>query len=338
MSSDDTRDPYRQAGVDVQEGDRAVELYRRLESSRRPEVVAGIGGFYGAFRLADQFVLAAGADGVGTKVLVAAELRRYDGIGQDVVAMNVNDILTGGAEPLFFLDYLAVGHLDADVAARIVRSVDAACREAGCALLGGETAEMPGVYQPSHFDLAGFAVGRVLPDRIPPPPVRPGMVVVGLASSGFHANGYSLIRRIVAETHLNLGDPSPEGNDTWADVLIRPTRIYVRPVLDWIRRYPVAAMAHVTGGGLAANLSRVLAGHGARLSRTALPVPPAMETLRQRGGLSDEEMRRVWNGGIGFCLVVPASVADELVGAARDVGWAAAPLGLVTAEGAVVWE
>jgi phosphoribosylformylglycinamidine cyclo-ligase len=337
MSNAETRDPYRRAGVDVQEGERAVDLYRRLESSRRPEVLAGIGGFYGAFRLADNLVLAAGADGVGTKVLLAAELGRYDGIGQDVVAMNVNDILTGGAEPLFFLDYLAVGHLEAEVAARIVQSVDAACREAGCALLGGETAEMPGVYQPRHFDLAGFAVGRVLPDRVPPPPVRPGMAVVGLGSSGFHANGYSLVRRIVADTHLNLDDPSPDGPGTWADELLRPTRIYVRPVLDWIRRYPVAAMAHVTGGGLAANLARVLAGHGARLSRTALPVPPAMEALRRRGGLSDEDMRRVWNGGIGFCLVVSDTVADALVGEARAAGWEAAPLGTVTAEAAVVW-
>jgi phosphoribosylformylglycinamidine cyclo-ligase len=337
MSAGESRARYRAAGVDVAEGERAVARYQALVSATRPEVMAGIGGFYGAFRLADDTTLVAGADGVGTKVLLAAESGIYDTVGRDVVAMNVNDILTAGAEPLFFLDYLAVGRLDAEVAARVVAGVDAGCREAGCALLGGETAEMPGVYRTGHLDLAGFAVGRILTDRVKPPPVRPGLQIVGLASSGFHANGYSLIRRMLRDHRIDLADPCPGSVRTWGEELLEPTRIYVRPVLAWIRRYGIAAMAHVTGGGLAANLARVLDGYGARLVRQALPIPVAMQALMTIGGLEEDEMRQVWNGGVGYCLVAPEEEAASLVGEARAVGWEAAAIGVVTEDPELLW-
>lgn len=327
----DGRPRYREAGVDVAEGDRAVGRYRELVRATRPEVLGGIGGFYGAFRLDDRHTLVASADGAGTKVLLAAKLRRYDTVGIDLVAMNVNDILTAGAEPLFFLDYLAVGRLDADVAARIVAGVDAGCAEAGCALLGGETAEMPGVYRPEEWDLAGFAVGRVVADRVEPPPVSAGQAVIGVASSGFHANGFSLVRRILDETGLDLETRAP-GGSTWGEALLAPTRIYVRAVLSLIREVPVAAMAHITGGGIGGNLVRVLDGLGAELDPHALPVPPEMEELRTMGGVSEAEMRQVWNAGVGFCLVVPQDAQAAAIDRLAALGHAAAAMGRVTRE------
>ena len=327
----DDRPRYRVAGVDVTEGERAVDRYKALVRATRPEVAAGIGGFYGAFRLDARQTLVASADGVGTKLVLAGRLQRYDSIGIDLVAMNVNDILTAGAEPLFFLDYLAVGKLRAERAAAIVAGVDRGCMEAGCALLGGETAEMPGVYGPEGWDLAGFAVGRILEDRVPAPPVEAGQVVVGVASSGFHANGFSLVRRILEEAAVDLDGDAPGGR-TWGEALLRPTRIYVKPVLALLREIPVAAMAHITGGGIAANLARVLGERGACLEAGALPVPPEMEALRRLGGVTEGEMRRVWNAGVGYCLVVPEAAADAAVQRIQDGGFDAARLGVVTDE------
>ncbi len=326
--ADNSRPSYQKAGVDVGEGERAVRRYQELVQATRSEVEAGIGGFYGAFRLDSGGTLVAGADGVGTKVLLAQRLRRYDTVGIDVVAMNVNDILTAGAEPLFFLDYLAVGRLDADVAARIVAGVDAGCREAGAALLGGETAEMPGVYGPEQWDLAGFVVGRVLTDRVPAPAVAPGQVVLGLPSSGFHSNGFSLVRRILDDEEVDLDAPAP-GGKSWGETLLTPTRIYVKAILDLVRKVPVAAMAHVTGGGLAANLVRVLQGRGARLHRDALPVPAAMEELGRMGGVSENEMRHVWNAGIGYCLVLPPEAVPRALERLAAWGQEARPIGEV---------
>jgi phosphoribosylformylglycinamidine cyclo-ligase len=306
-------DTYEAAGVHLGAAETLVDLLRARVRSRRPEVVGEIGGFYGAFRLPDGTVLTAGADGVGTKVLVARALDRWDTVGIDVVAMNVNDILTGGAEPLFFLDYLATGRLDPERAAAVVAAMDRACQEAGCALLGGETAEMPGVYEDGVMDLAGFAVGRVIPDRVEPPVVEPGQRIVGLASAGVHANGFSLVRRILSATGTRLYDRVPGTDASYGEVLLTPTRIYVRPVLDVIRRWPVAAMAHITGGGLVGNLPRVLGGRGARIRRT-WPVPPVFSAIQRLGQVSDAEMMRVFNLGIGFCLVVAPDVVAEVVG------------------------
>ncbi len=334
LPADGIRARYKTAGVDVTEGERAVHRYQSLVQAIRPEVEAGIGGFYGAFRLDGGGTLVAGADGVGTKVLLAERLQRYDTVGIDLVAMNVNDILTAGAEPLFFLDYLAVGRLDADIAAQIVEGVDAGCREAGAALLGGETAEMPGVYGDGQWDLAGFVVGRILPDRVQAPLVAAGQVVLGLPSSGFHSNGFSLVRRILNDAKIDLHAPAA-GGDSWGETLLTPTRIYVKPILSLVRQVPVSAMAHVTGGGLAANLERVLGGRGARLHRDTLAVPAAMEELRRLGGVSEEEMRQVWNAGIGYCLVLPAEAAGPAMERLAASGQEARPIGEIVDEAGV---
>jgi phosphoribosylformylglycinamidine cyclo-ligase len=327
--SDGDAPAYRAAGVDIDAAERLVALLRARVTATRPEVTAGIGGFYGAFHLPDGTELVAGADGVGTKVLVARDLGRFDTIGIDLVAMNVNDILTAGAEPLFFLDYVAVGRLDPEQVAQIVAGVDRGCREAGCALLGGETAEMPGLYRPGDLDVAGFAVGRVVTARAPAPPVGPGQHIVGIASSGLHANGFSLVRAILAQAKVDL-DGRVAGTDTrWRDELLRPTRIYVRPVLELCTRFPIAAMAHITGGGLIGNLPRVLGGHGARIRFGAWPVPPVMRELQRLGNVSEGEMARVFNLGIGFCLVVPAEVTEDVLAAVQAAGWPAWDIGVV---------
>ncbi|MCL8207906.1 MAG: phosphoribosylformylglycinamidine cyclo-ligase [Actinomycetia bacterium] len=327
--SDSEAPAYRAAGVDIAAADRLVALLRARVTATRPEVTAGIGGFYGGFRLPDGTELVAGADGVGTKILLARELGRFDTIGIDLVAMNVNDILTAGAEPLFFLDYVAVGRLEPEQVAEVVAGIDRGCREAGCALLGGETAEMPGLYRPGDLDLAGFAVGRVLSRRHPAPPVSPGFRIVGIAASGLHANGFSLVRAILERARVDLRDPVGESGTSWAEELLRPTRIYVRPVLDLCTRFPVAAMAHITGGGLVGNLPRVLGGFGARLAFGAWPVPPVMRELQRLGGVTDAEMARVFNLGVGYCLVVPPEVVADIVAALGAVGWPAWDIGVV---------
>jgi phosphoribosylformylglycinamidine cyclo-ligase len=323
---------YRAAGVDIRAGDDTVARLRRRLVSHRPEVTAGIGGFYGGFRLADGTTLVAGADGVGTKVLVAAELKRWDTIGVDLVAMSVNDILTAGAEPLFFLDYVAVSALDPEWIATVVAGVDQACAAVGCVLLGGETAEMPGLYAPGHLDLAGFAVGRVIADRVAAPPVAPGQRVVGLASSGLHANGYSLVRKIVAERGLSWDTEIPGSGERLGDAALCPTRLYVKPVLAVIRQHPVAAMAHITGGGLVGNLPRVLNGLGARLDTSRWPRPPIFSALMAWGPVEPDEMAEVFNLGIGYCLVVPPAAVAAVLRTLREMGWAAWDIGEITEE------
>jgi len=303
---------YRRAGVDIEAGDEAVRRIAPLaRATSRPEVLGGIGAFAAFVRVPSGFrepVLVSSTDGVGTKLKVAFAADRHDTVGVDLVAMSVNDVLVHGAEPLYFLDYIGMGTLDPARVETIVRGVVEGCRQAGCALVGGETAELPGLYAPGEYDLAGFAVGVVERVRIVDGAgVSPGDVVLGVASSGLHSNGYSLARRIVFDVlRLPLDAELPGTGRPVVDVLLEPTRIYVRPILALLGRTRVRAMAHVTGGGLVGNLPRVLPeGCRAVIRRSAWPVPPVFETLRKAGGVADVEMFRTFNMGIGFVVVVP---------------------------------
>ncbi len=307
---------YREAGVDIDRGADFVERIRAAaESTRRPEWLDGLGGFGSLFRLDlarwRRPVLVSGTDGVGTKLRLAQAMGKHDTIGVDLVAMCVNDVLVQGAEPLFFLDYLAVGKLEVAVAARIVEGIAEGCRQAGCSLVGGETAEMPGFYPPGDYDLAGFAVGVVEEDGlITGAGIAPGDAVVGLPSSGPHSNGYSLIRAVLAEKYGEdlagaLAREAPWGGETLGEALLRPTFIYVKSVLPLLAEGRVRGMAHVTGGGLTDNLARILPpGTEAVLNPAAWTVPPVFRFLQEKGGVADEEMRRVFNCGLGFLMVV----------------------------------
>jgi phosphoribosylformylglycinamidine cyclo-ligase len=308
------KDAYKDAGVDIEAGDETVDrIARHVRSTYRPGVIGDIGGFGGLFSLMGRYrdpVLVSGTDGVGTKLLLAQRLGRHDTIGIDLVAMCVNDVVVCGAEPLFFLDYFATGRLDPAEAEQVVAGIAEGCRQAGCALIGGETAEMPGMYAPGHYDLAGFCVGAVERDQIlDGAQIRPGDALIGLPSSGVHSNGYSLVRHLL--------DPLPMDEDLWGlgaplgEVLLRPTRIYVKQLLDLRTRYELLGMAHITGGGFTGNIPRVLpAGLGARVDAGSWPVPPIFDLLRTRGGLSDAEMYRTFNNGIGMVVVVRSDVAD----------------------------
>lgn len=306
---------YRSAGVDIDAGNRLVDRIRPLASSAsRPEVLGGLGGFGGLFRLPAGYrepVLVSGTDGVGTKLLLALETRKHDSIGIDLVAMCVNDILVSGAEPLWFLDYYACSRLDVDVAETVIAGIAEGCRQAGCALLGGETAEMPGMYPGDHYDLAGFAVGIVEHSEILDGKLcTAGDAVLGLASSGPHSNGYSLIREILvrsgAHQHIQL-----EGENL-ADLLLRPTRIYVQAVQALRRSISVNALAHITGGGLTENLPRSLPGNlAAILDPHAWPQPAVFRWLQEQGQIGLEEMRRVFNLGLGMIAIVPWDARDE---------------------------
>lgn len=319
---------YKQAGVDIAAGNEAVRLMKSaVRSTFRPEVLADIGGFGGLFALNTgkyrEPVLVAGADGVGTKLKIAFLLDKHDTIGQDAVAMCVNDIAVQGAEPLFFLDYLAVGVLDPVKAAAIVGGVAAGCRLAGCALLGGETAEMPGIYQPEEYDLAGFAVGVVEKNKIVDGTgVREGDVLIGLPASGLHSNGYSLARHIFfAQAGWQIDRYVPELGRTLGEELLEPTRIYARPLLAALEMVRVGGMAHITGGGLVENIPRCLPeGLGAVLDRSAWEVPPVFSLLQSLGDVPDYEMVQTFNMGLGLVLVVPekeAALAERLL---REAG------------------
>lgn len=301
---------YRSAGVDVEAGDALVEAIKPIAArTRREGVVDGLGGFGALFEIPKRYrdpLLVAGTDGVGTKLKLAFELNRHDTVGVDLVAMCANDVLVQGAEPLFFLDYFATGRLAPDVAVDVVRGIGAGCEQAGAALIGGETAEMPGMYAPGEYDLAGFCVGAVEKDAvIDGSAVQPGDAVVGLASSGPHSNGYSLIRRVVEAGGLDL-NASFEGATVGA-ALLCPTRIYVKPVLGLLESVEVRAIAHITGGGIAANLARVLPqGVTADISRSAWRQPGIFDWIRDHGRINDSEMLRTFNCGLGMILVVPA--------------------------------
>lgn len=327
---------YLDAGVSLDAADEIVDkIAPAVRRTHSPRVLPCHGGFAGLFRLdyeARLFarnyrdpVLVSCTDGVGSKVLIAAQLKRYDTVGIDLVAMSVNDLLTTGAEPLFFLDYVAVHKLDTDLVAQVVKGVAAGCEEAGCALLGGETAEMPDLYRRGHFDLAGFAVGVVeRPRMIQKQWVKPGDVLIGLSSSGIHSNGYALARKVLLrEALLPLHRPIDGLVEPLGDTLLRPTRIYVRPVLQLLRHYRgrpmITAMAHITGGGLPGNVPRVIPDDcDAILRRGAWPIPPIFGLLEHHG-VPEEEMYRVFNMGIGYVIAVrPKSAAIVERRLARD--------------------
>jgi phosphoribosylformylglycinamidine cyclo-ligase len=299
---------YRDAGVDIDAGDELVERIKPFaRRTMRPEVLSSIGGFGALVEVSKKFrnpVMVSGTDGVGTKLKLAFRMKKHDTIGIDLVAMSVNDILVTGAEPIFFLDYFACGKLTVAVAADVVKGVAAGCEQAGCALIGGETAEMPGLYDPNEYDLAGFALGLVEKDRIiDGSTIVPGDVVVGLASSGVHSNGFSLVRKILAVTEASLDDPF-DGR-TLGEALLEPTRIYVKPVLALLDKMPVKGIAHITGGGLVENVPRVLpAGTGARLEKSRWPRPAVFGWLQEQGNVPEAEMHRTFNCGIGMVLVL----------------------------------
>jgi len=320
---------YRDAGVDIDAGDRLVESIKPLaKKTLRKGVLAGIGGFGALFEIARKDyrepVLVAGTDGVGTKLKLAFELKRHSTIGIDLVAMSVNDILTHGAEPLFFLDYYACGKLDVATATEVVKGIAAGCEQAGCALIGGETAEMPGMYPTGEYDLAGFAVGVVEKSRIiDGSAIAEGDAVLGIASSGAHANGYSLIRKIIAVKGLDLS--AKFHGRPLSEALLEPTRIYVKPVLKLVQSVTVKGLAHVTGGGLIENVPRVLPKRlAARIERAAWPAPPLFGWLKDEGNIADAELYRVFNCGIGMVAVVGAGDADpalKVLKAAGETAW-----------------
>ena len=313
---------YRDAGVDIDAGDDLVERIKPYaRRTLRPGVLAGIGGFGALFEMPKGYrepVLVSGTDGVGTKLKLAFELARHDTIGIDLVAMSVNDILTLGAEPLYFLDYYACGKLDVATASEVVKGIATGCERAGCALIGGETAEMPGMYAGKDYDLAGFAVGAVERGQIlPRADVVAGDVLIGLPSSGVHSNGYSLVRRLVSEATLNWDAPAPFGGSaTLAQALLVPTRIYVKPILKAVRETGgVKALAHITGGGLSENLPRVLPdGFAAHVDLGTWKAPAVFGWLQQRGRLDDAEVLRTFNCGMGMIAVVAEDRADAVIG------------------------
>lgn len=308
---------YRDAGVDIDAGDALVEAIKPFaKRTMREGVLGGIGGFGALFEISKKYrepVLVSGTDGVGTKLKLAFHLNRHDTVGIDLVAMSVNDILVQGAEPLFFLDYFACGKLDVKTAADVVKGVAYGCEQAGCALIGGETAEMPGMYPDGEYDLAGFAVGAVEKSKlINGTTIVPGDVVLGLASSGIHSNGYSLVRKIIDVANPDL-DADLDGRSL-ADALMAPTRIYVKPLLALMNSMEVKGMAHITGGGLVENIPRVLQKHlTAVLEKDAWPMPPLFNWLQKHGNVADSEMHRVFNCGIGMIVIVSKENADVAI-------------------------
>ena len=333
MSADTESLSYRAAGVDIDAGDEVVERIKPLvRRTYRPEVMAGLGGFGALFELAGRYrepVLVSGTDGVGTKLKLAQELGRHDTIGIDLVAMCVNDVLVQGAEPLFFLDYFATGKLDVDTTVAVVGGIAKGCEFAGCALIGGETAEMPDMYPPGEYDLAGFCVGAVEKSAlIDGSAIQAGDAIIGIASSGPHSNGYSLVRKIVKRAgspfDLDLGGVK------LADALLAPTTIYVKPILKLMREQSVHGMAHITGGGLKENIIRVVPEHlGIALDSSSWTLPPVFEWLRREGNVARDEMFRTFNCGIGYTLIVAASASASTIAALAALGLDAVAIGEV---------
>jgi phosphoribosylformylglycinamidine cyclo-ligase len=332
---------YAQAGVDIDAGNRMVELIKPLvRATARPGADAEIGGFGGLFDLKRigyrDPVLVAATDGVGTKLKVAIETGRHDTIGIDLVAMSVNDLVVQGAEPLFFLDYYACGKLEPEIGAAVVAGISIGCREAGCALIGGETAEMPGVYQGDDYDLAGFAVGAVERDAIlPRSDIADGDIIVGLASSGIHSNGYSLARKVVEKTGLPWAAPAPFLPErSLGNAILTPTRIYVKACITAIRETKaVKGMAHITGGGFPDNIPRILPkGLGARIDLTQITVPPVFQWLAREGNIAQNEMLRTFNCGIGMTVVTAPGEVDAVTKTFERSGETAVVLGTVTKE------
>ncbi|HBG99213.1 MAG TPA: phosphoribosylformylglycinamidine cyclo-ligase [Rhodobacteraceae bacterium] len=327
---------YAQAGVDIDAGAALVERIKPLAAATaRPGTMAGLGGFGALFDLQaagyDDPVLVAATDGVGTKLKLAIETKQLSTVGIDLVAMCVNDLVCQGAEPLFFLDYFATGKLAVPEAAQVVEGIAAGCRQARCALIGGETAEMPGLYAPGDFDLAGFAVGAMERGGALPRDVAAGDVLLGLGSSGVHSNGYSLVRRVVERAGLGWDAPCPFGPGPLGAALLEPTRIYVPAALAAIRAGGVHALAHITGGGLTENLPRVLpAGLAAEIDLTSWAMPPVFGWLQETGGIAQSDMLRTFNCGIGMVVVTGPAEADRLSAALTDAGETVMRIGTVT--------
>jgi phosphoribosylformylglycinamidine cyclo-ligase len=325
---------YRQAGVDLDAAARVIDLIRELASNAtRPEVVESIGGFAGLFKIGQGRLLAAATDGVGTKAVIARMAGRLDTAGIDLVAMCANDVVCTGAEPLFFLDYIAVRRLVPEEVAAAVEGIVEGCRRAGCALLGGETAEHPGVMEKEDFDLAGFCVGMVEERALlGPSRVREGDALLGLPSSGLHANGFSLVRRAVRDAGLDLTD-TPDGlGRSLGDEILQPTAIYVPAVLAAVRRELVHSAAHITGGGIVENIPRALPlGLGAEVDRGAWDVPDVFRFVAEISGSNEEEMFRTFNMGVGMVLTVPEQAVEDAIAVIRAAGSDAVPIGRVVA-------
>jgi len=327
---------YADAGVDIAAGNALVDRIKPLAAATaRPGVMDGLGGFGALFDLKaagyDDPILVGATDGVGTKLRIAIDSGQLDGIGIDLVAMCVNDLVCQGAEPLFFLDYFATGKLDIAEGTRVVAGIAEGCRRSNCALIGGETAEMPGMYGAGDFDLAGFAVGAVDRGAMLPAGVAEGDILLGLAADGVHSNGYSLVRRVAETAGLGWDDPAPFAAGSLGAALLAPTRLYVRPALAAIRAGGVHALAHITGGGLTENLPRVLpTGLGAIIELTGWHLPPVMGWLQQAGGIAAPEMLRTFNCGIGMVLAAAPDRADTLTALLADAGETVIALGQVT--------
>ena len=344
--SDSKHVTYEDAGVDTAEGGRAVDAIKQMvKDTNRPEVIGGIGGFGGLFSAAalkdmEDPILISGTDGVGTKLVLAQIMDRHETVGQDLVAMCVNDILASGAEPLFFLDYVAIGHIEAEHMAKIIKGVADGCKLAGCALVGGEMAEHPGVMRPDDYDMAGFAVGVVdRPKMINPENVKAGDVIIGLPSTGVHSNGYSLVRKVVGVDGIIPGTPEAEakraeleqvleelGGISLADALLAPTRIYVKPVLELLRGgAPVHALAHITGGGITENLNRALPSDVDALverngSEMGWSVPPVITYVSEHAELAPNEACKTFNMGVGLCIICSADDEAGIVAALENMG------------------
>ncbi len=324
-STDKTPISYRDAGVDIEAGDALVELIKPFaKRTMRPEVLGGIGGFGSLFAVPKKFkepILVSGTDGVGTKLKLAFELNKHDTVGIDLVAMSVNDVLVQGAEPLFFLDYFACGKLEVGVAAQVIKGIAEGCEQSGCALVGGETAEMPGMYPAGEYDLAGFAVGCVdKANIIDGSTIKVGDVVLGFASSGAHSNGYSLIRKLIEKSGIDF--ESDFHGRKFKDVVMAPTKIYVKSLLKLIKALPVKGMAHITGGGITENIPRVLpAGLTAEINVKSWDLPPLFQWLQAQGNIAHSEMYKTFNCGIGMVVIVArehVSQAKQLLGAASE--------------------
>lgn len=331
---------YRDAGVDIDAGDALVDRIKPFaKKTLRDGVLGGIGGFGALFEVPKKYrepVLVSGTDGVGTKLKLAFELKRHDTVGIDLVAMSVNDILVQGAEPLFFLDYFACGKLDVDTAASVVQGIAKGCELSGCALIGGETAEMPGMYPDGEYDLAGFAVGVVEKSKIiDGSTIVAGDAVIGIASSGAHSNGYSLVRKIIERSQPDLDAPFDEVDGkarTLADAIMAPTHLYVKPMLSLMQALPVKGMAHITGGGLTENVPRVLPeGVKAVLQKSAWQRPKLFDWLQKEGGVAEEEMHRVFNCGIGMVVVVARENLAAALAHLQAAGEKAVEIGAIEA-------
>ena len=334
LSESDKLD-YKEAGVDIDAGNRFVQMIKPLvKATFRPEVRTDIGGFGGLFSLnADKYqkpVLVSSTDGVGTKLKIAFLLDKHDTIGIDLVAMCVNDIIVQGAEPLFFLDYLATGKLSPEKSLEIVKGIAEGCKESGCALIGGETAELPGMYLPGEYDLAGFSVGVVDCDKIVDgSSIKVGDSVIGLASSGLHSNGFSLARKVLVEKlSLSLEATPPELGRPLGEELLTPTRIYTKTILNLLRDFNIKGMAHITGGGLLENIPRILPKNClALLEKNCWEVPPIFEMIRSGGNIETGEMFRTFNCGIGMVLIVPRDETDDILMRLQALGEKACLIG-----------